>query len=176
MSHGDAAKSQVECAPGSSRSVTPRPTVVLVDGNPFQRGQNAAALRRAGFDTIALAAPGQALSLCDLKTVRIEALVVTSSYGAVRGLDLVRELRTRRSSLPALVIWESREPPPADLHGVAVLLRPYETGRLTEEVMQLLGSRVRGLPGRDDERATSYAAGARRGATKREKAASPAWA
>lgn len=156
--------------------MTPRFTVVLVDGNPFQRGQNAAALRQAGYDTIALAAPSQALSLCDRKAVRIDALVVTSSYGRDRGLDLVREMRTRRSLLPALLIWEDREPPPARLAEVAVLVRPYATGILTEEVARLLGAlRVRELPGRADERAT-VGAGARRGAMKREKTASPSWA
>jgi hypothetical protein len=135
--------------------MTPHPTVVLVDGNPFQRGQNEAALRRAGYDTIALATPGQVLSLCDREAVRIDAFVVTSSYGQVRGLDLVRDMRARRGPLPALLVWEDREPPPTDLHGVAVLLRPYATGFLTEELTRLLGSsRVRELRGRDDELAT----------------------
>ena len=133
--------------------MTPHPTVVLVDGNPFQRGQNEAALRQAGYDTIALATPSQALSLCDREAVRIDAFVVTSSSGQVRGLDLVRDMRARRGPLPALLVSEDREPPlPADLHGVAVLVRPYATGLLTEEVTRLLGSaRVRELHGRDDE-------------------------
>lgn len=132
--------------------MTPHPTVVLVDGNPFQRGQNEAALHRAGYDTIALATPSQALSLCDREAVPIDAFVVTSSHGQVRGLDLVRDMRARRGPLPALLVWEDREPPPTDLHGVAVLVRPYATGFLTEELTRLLGSsRVRELRGRDDE-------------------------
>lgn len=155
--------------------MTPRSSVVLVDGNPFQRGQNAAALRQAGYDTIALAAPSQAVSLCDRKAVRIDALVVTSSYGRDRGLDLVREMRTRRSPLPALLIWEDREPPPARLDEVEVLVRPYATGILTEEVTRLLGSRVLKSRGRDDERATLHA-GAGLGATKGEETASPSCA
>lgn len=133
----------------------PQPTVVLVDGNPFQRGENEAALHRAGYSTIALARPSQALCLCGREAVRIDAVVVTSSYGQVRGLDLVSDMRTRRGSLPALLVWEDREPPPADLHGVAVLVRPYASGFLIEEVTRLLaGSRVRELRGRDHELAT----------------------
>ena len=135
--------------------MTPHPTVVLVDGNPFERGQNEVALHRAGYDTIALATPSQALSLCDREAIRIDALVVTSSYGQLRGLDLVRDIRARRGPLPALLAWEDREPPPTDLHGVTVLVRPYATGFLTEELTRLLGSsRVRELRGRDDELAT----------------------
>jgi CheY-like chemotaxis protein len=134
-------------------------TVVLVDGNPFQRGQNEAALRRAGYDTIALATPSQALSLCDREAVPIDAFVVTSSHGQVRGLDLVSDMRARRGPLPALLVWEDREPPPTDLHGVAVLVRPYATGFLTGELTRLLGSsRIRELRGRDDELATFDAA------------------
>jgi DNA-binding response OmpR family regulator len=135
--------------------MTPHPTVVLVDGNPFQRGQNGAALHRAGYDTIALATPSQALSLCDRKAVPIDAFVVTSSHGQVRGLDLVRDMRARRGPVPALLVWEDREPPPTDLHEVAVLVRPYANGFLTAELARLLASsRVRELHGRADERAT----------------------
>jgi DNA-binding NtrC family response regulator len=118
--------------------MTPRPTVVLVDGNPFQRGQNEAALRRAGYDTIALAAPSQALSLCDREGVRIDAFVATSSYRHERGLDLVRDMRTRRGALPALLLWDDPDPAPGDLHGVVVLVRPYAMERFTDEVTRLL--------------------------------------
>jgi CheY-like chemotaxis protein len=121
-----------------SPSMKPHPTVLLVDGNPFQRGENEADLHRGGYDTIALATPSQALSLCDREAVRIDALVVTSSHGQVRGLDLVRDMRARRGPLPALLVWEDREPPPSDLPGVGLLVRPYATGFLTEELTRLL--------------------------------------
>jgi DNA-binding NtrC family response regulator len=137
----------------------PRPTVVLVDGNPFQRGQNEAALRRMGCDTIALAAPSQALSLCDREGVRIDACVATSSYGQVRGLDLVHDMRMRRSALPALLLWEDPDPAPAHLDdGVAVLMRPYAMGQLTDEVTRLLEISPDPDSGKsENERAAPYA-------------------
>ena len=117
----------------------PRPTILLVDGNPSQRRANQQAFRHLDHDCIGLSTAEQALSLARRKGVRLDAIVVASRPGGGQpGGDLARALSSIRPSVPWVILEDHTDESAAETGAIQVFERPFTPDSAAQHVIELI--------------------------------------
>lgn len=120
-------------------SERPRPTILLVDGNPSQRRANQTAFRRLDHDCIGLSTAEQALALARREGVRLDAIVIASRPGGGRrGVDVARELSAIRPTIPCVVLRDHADDGAMAPGAVPVLERPYTPKTIAKHVIEMV--------------------------------------
>jgi DNA-binding NtrC family response regulator len=79
--------------------------VLVIDDETVVRNLMVEILKRAGYQTIGAASAGEALSLLD--TLELGLVVSDIVMPGLSGFDLLDEVRSRRPSLPVLLVTGS---------------------------------------------------------------------
>ncbi|MGU3495201.1 response regulator [Xanthobacteraceae bacterium A53D] len=120
---------------GTDRSAPPM--VVVVDDDPAVRGSLKFALELEGFE-VRIFATADEILLADMAALpAIGCLVVDYNLPGLNGLDLLRELKRRHLTWPAILITSN---PPARVRrratsaGIAIVEKPLFSNALSDAV------------------------------------------
>lgn len=117
------------------------PTILVVDDEEMVRVSTARMLERRGFHAIAAATPSEALAILR-SDAPIDLLISDVVMPETYGTDLIRQARTLRPGLPALLIsgfadqQNARHGPIPE--GVPFLAKPFDLADLLAQVRALL--------------------------------------
>ena len=117
------------------------PTVYIVDDDASVLDSTALMVRLLGFDAKAFQSGEDFLA--SIKPGWEGCLVVDFNLGTMTAVEVIRQLRTTRAGLPAIVVSsESRqvvEPLVAELGNIEVLEKPAKPGALEAAIQRALG-------------------------------------
>ena len=128
---------------GAASPPSPAGPILVADDDPITRLLFSRALRNAGFEAVEAATGGQVLDAVDGQ--HLSAVLLDNRMPGLSGPDLIRELRTRKTSdvLPIIVVsgMDATEDRLAGLHAGAndYLTKPVELGTLVAHVRAQLG-------------------------------------
>ncbi len=117
------------------------PTILVVDDEEMVRVSTARMLERRGFHAITAATPSEALAILR-GDAPIDLLISDVVMPEIYGTDLIRQARTLRPGLPALLIsgfadqQNARHGPIPE--GVPFLAKPFDLADLLAQVRALL--------------------------------------
>ncbi len=117
------------------------PTILVVDDEEMVRVSTARMLERRGFHAITAATPSEALAILR-GDAPIDLLISDVVMPEIYGTDLIRQARTLRPGLPALLIsgfadqQNARHGPIPE--GVPFLAKPFDLADLLTQVRALL--------------------------------------
>jgi cyclic di-GMP phosphodiesterase len=114
--------------------------VLVIDDETVVRNLMVEILKRAGYQTIGAASAGEALSLLD--TLELGLVVSDIVMPGLSGFDLLDEVRSRRPSLPVLLVTGSGTEDnlqEALAHGAAgLIVKPFTQAELRQRVSDVL--------------------------------------
>jgi two-component system cell cycle sensor histidine kinase/response regulator CckA len=136
---GVAGATDVTPAVFAHRARQPGAHILVVEDESAVRELAAAVLRRAGYDVTTAASPAEALRVADETLASVDLILSDVIMPGMRGPELVRLLRERRSDIPALFMTGYVDPATESAATVGpFLLKPFQPSRLLERVAQEL--------------------------------------
>jgi CheY-like chemotaxis protein len=116
-------------------------TILLVDDDPDIRSLIRTFLEHEGY-LVYTSGDAERASQIFRRTPGIDLLITDYSMSDRTGLELARDLKRRRSSLPVLIIsgqmMESIERTQMELHGFKFLPKPFSLPSLLSEVHEIM--------------------------------------
>lgn len=120
-----------------------RPTILLVEDEPFVLDATCRILRSAGFEVLPAANAQEAMQAYGESALKIDLVMTDMVLPGRSGLQLLQDLRHGAPAIAALltsgygdVVWD------ADSHDSRTyyLAKPYSRGTLVEKIKQILGA------------------------------------
>jgi CheY-like chemotaxis protein len=117
-------------------------TILLVDDEPLVLGAISVALRALGYEVIEACNGSDALAILERQKGEVDAVILDMIMPGLAGVELLSAMRSAAPAIPVIVtggrIEESEEADARARGAAAILHKPYDLSRLSEELRRIL--------------------------------------